>query len=231
MDSRVVSRMIRSEIWHPLKENGFWKFTSRSAWRHAGHQIDVVNLQSFNSYLAEGIGSTTYSFAVNVGCLITLVPVESGTRLFKVEGGRLLPPEYGCHFRKQLTKKIQQTELARGDVWYVDPEGKYLEPAIQDARRAILDEGLPWFHTFSNLEDVYNLLIGDEHYVNGTWGFGVKGSPIRNYLTGYVALALENFNVAAEALEAALSSTSFEQFRGQLERAVALAKSRSLPVT
>lgn len=227
MNSKDVNKMIRSEVWLPLKEKGFWKFTSRSAWRHSAHQIDVVNFQSFNSYLADGIGSTTYSFALNLGCFITVIPSKSGTERFKVEKGHPLPPEYGCHFRKKLTKKIQQPELARDDVWYMDPEGGYLRLGIQDARRAVLEEGLSWFEWFTSLDRVYALLRGDEHYVNGTWGFGVKGSPVRNYLTGYVALALEDYNTAAEALEAALSSRSYEHVRGQHEQVVALARSRS----
>jgi hypothetical protein len=227
MDSKEVNKMIRREIWPSLKERGFWKFTSRSAWRHSAHQIDVVNFQSFNSYLAERISSTTYSFGLNLGCFITVIPSVTGTERFKNEKDCLLPPEYACHFRKQLRKKIRQPELTRDDVWYIDPEGKYLVPAIQEARSLVLEEGLSWFQEFTSLDYVYELLCGDEHYVNGTWGFGGKGSPARNYLTGYVALALGHCDVAAESLETALTSTSYQQFREHHAPALALAKARS----
>jgi hypothetical protein len=90
-----------------------------------------------------------------------------------------------------------------------------------------LEEGLSWFQGFTSLDSIYDLLRGDDHYVNGTWGFGVKGSPIRNYLTGYVALALHDYSAAANALEAALRSRSYEQVRGQHEKVIALAKSLS----
>lgn len=228
MDSKEVNKMIRREVWPSLKERGFWKFTSRSAWSHSAHQIDVVNFQSFNSYLAEGIGSTTYSFGLNLGCFITVIPSVTGIERFKIEKGCLLPPEYECHFRKQLRKKLHQPELTRDDVWYVDPQGNYLVPAIQEARSLVLEEGLSWFQQFTSLDYVYELLRGDEHYINGTWGFGGKGSPARNYLTGYVALALGHYDVAAESLEAALTSTSsYQQFKEHHASALALAKSHS----
>jgi hypothetical protein len=227
MNSRDVNKQIRTEIWPLLKDRGFGIFTFRSAWRHSAYQIDVVNFQSFNSYLAEGIGSTTYSFALNLGCYITVVPPESGIQPFKSKAGNLLPPEYGCHFRKQLRKTIKQPELTRDDVWYVDPDGIYLRATMEDARQIMTVEGLPWFEQFTDLRYVYELLLGDEHYVNGTWGFGAKGSPKRNYLTGYVALTLEDYNTAAQALEAALNSPSYVGVRQHHEESLALAKAHA----
>jgi hypothetical protein len=71
------------------------------------------------------------------------------------------------------------------------------------------------------------LLLGDEHYINGTWGFGAKDSPIRNYLIDHVALTLEDHNTAAQALEAALNSSSFAGVRQYHEESLASAKAHA----
>jgi hypothetical protein len=210
LNSRVVNKAIKAIIKPLLKEYGFTKFTARNSWRLGEHQIDVLNFQSFNSYLADRIGSTTYSIAVNLGCYITVIP-ELPTWACRQENGYLLPQEYACHFRRQLLKSIKQPELERKDIWYVDPEGKYLDA--------------PWFVRFTKLSDVYTLLLGEEHFVNGTWGLGAKGSPIRNYLTGYVALALGDYKQAIQALQRAIESGCYEYIRPQVERTIKLAES------
>jgi hypothetical protein len=60
MDSQVVAREIKSEIWPVLRRAGFDKFSPKTAWRYTPEQIHVVNFQSFNSHLAEGVGYTTF---------------------------------------------------------------------------------------------------------------------------------------------------------------------------
>lgn len=67
MDSKVVNRAIKANVWPMLKEHGFGHFTTRTAWRHDHDRIDVINFQSFNSYQASVIGCTTYSFALRLG--------------------------------------------------------------------------------------------------------------------------------------------------------------------
>ena len=61
MDSSVVNGWIRKRIWPVLRDGGFTRFTPRTAWRYIPTRIEIVNFQSFNSYLAESVGATTYS--------------------------------------------------------------------------------------------------------------------------------------------------------------------------
>src|ERR1700756_4978391 len=68
LDSSIVNREIKSAIRPLLQAAGFTQFTTRTGWRYAGEKIDVVNFQSFNSYLASSLGCTTYSFCINLGC-------------------------------------------------------------------------------------------------------------------------------------------------------------------
>ncbi len=132
-----------------------------------------------------------------------------------------MPQEYGCHFRRNLLKTINQPELERKNIWYIDPEAKYLDAAMNDVKQAVIKDALPWFASFTNLSDVYSLLLNqEENLESGTWGFGNKDSPIRNYLTGYVALALGDYGPAVQALQNAIESGCYESIKPQLEMVI-----------
>jgi len=142
MDSSNVNKEIKSVIRPLLQAGGFSQFTPRTAWRYSSEKIDVVNFQSFNSYLANALGCTTYSFCVRLGCSFDAIPISARV---KRKNGYLRPEEYECHFRLQLQKSIKQPDLQRTDVWYVDPRGKNLDIVIADAKKAIVEIGLEWF--------------------------------------------------------------------------------------
>src|SRR5438046_2312513 len=89
MDRKSVNRAIAARVRPLLKAEGFDEFTARSAWRFAGLAINVVNFQSFNSYLASSVGCTTFSFALNLGCHFTFLPSVGAHRIYD----RKRPPE------------------------------------------------------------------------------------------------------------------------------------------
>ncbi len=107
MDSKVVSRQIRIHVWPVLKAAGFDHLVGRNAWRHSRYKVDVLNFQSFNSYLATQVGCTTFSFSLNLGCYLTFVPALYGDSQDPGKGV-LLPQEYECHLRRRLRKTIPQ---------------------------------------------------------------------------------------------------------------------------
>ena len=86
MDSNTVNKIIRSDVWPLLRTHGFVTADARTARRYRGHFIDVVNFQSFNKYLADGIGCTTYSFGLNLGIYVEGSPHE--TELKRDKAGR-----------------------------------------------------------------------------------------------------------------------------------------------
>src|SRR5215467_13800459 len=112
-----------------LRDAGFSQFSARTAWRYTETKIDVVNFQSFNSYLANAVGCTTYSFAVRLGCSFEIIPRR---QRIKQKNGHLRPEEYECHFRLTLLKNIHQANLKRRDTWYVDPSGESLKAIVED---------------------------------------------------------------------------------------------------
>ncbi|HEX4052795.1 MAG TPA: hypothetical protein VHX86_00885 [Tepidisphaeraceae bacterium] len=104
------------------------------------------------------------------------------------------PPEYGCHARLHLEKRILQTEYPRLGIWYVRPDGSNLAAVIQDALSVIVDVGLPWLEKFTSLP--YALAeyqrpreVGREEYVCafGTFKAAAEGSALAFSLKDYAA--------------------------------------------
>ena len=207
VDSSVVNREIKSVIRPLLEAAGFTQFTARTAWRYAGEKIDVVHFQSFNSYLANSVGCTTYSFCVRLGCSFDAIPRGETV---KRRGEGLCPREYECHFRITLQKTIRQPDLKRTDVWYVDPSGQNLRIVIEDAKKAIAEYGLPWLSRFANGNEVLRTLEEDSETHEGTFGFGTKTSPIRHFMIGYVAKSLGKTQLSLEHIQKALQSGCFK---------------------
>lgn len=212
MDSKVVNKAIRQSVRPLLKELGFSRFTPRTAWRYTEGRVEVLNFQSFNSYLAESIGATTYSFSVNLGCLLLEVPSTG----IKVKDGFLMPQEYECHLRGRLSRGFRQRELKRRDTWYIDPDGRYLERAMQDVATAIQRDAEPWFAQLRDSGQVLDLLLSADEKVCELWGFGANPSPNRSYLTGYVARALGQQELARDKLTEALESGCYDAVAEQV---------------
>ncbi len=197
MDSKDVNKAITRTIKPILKVAGFTRSTARTFWRHNEDRVQVVNFQSFNSYLAEGVGCTTYSFAINLGIFFLCIPQQH----VREKDGLLLPEEYRCHLRRRLLKNITQAELPRRDTYYVSPDGSNLDLTIDDARAVIEYEGLPWFAHYDDLHEVLRTLLEEDESMNGTWGMGANPSPMRSYLSGYVAKFLNKWSTAAHAFK------------------------------
>ncbi len=203
MDSRVVAKGIKTEIWPLLRREGFTNFSPKTAWRHTLEQIHVVNYQAFNSYLAQGVGCTTFSFALNLGIFFRSIPyyypVMEGT------DPSVRPQEYHCHFRHRLLKNIQQPVLPRRDTWYVEPDGSNLLQCLDDSRTSIAREGLPWFDRFKSLESVLVLLMEQEQLPEV---YATRSSPARKRMIGYIARRLGRTDLAEPLISEAESETN-----------------------
>lgn len=220
MDSKDVNKAITKRIKPMLKEAGFARSTARTFWRHKEDRIEVVNFQSFNSYLADGVGCTTFSFAVNLGIFFLCIPAQ----FVKEKNGILLPEEFACHFRRRLFKTIKQPQLPRRDTWYVSVDGSDLEAVIQDARNAIEEVGLAWFDRYADMHEVLRTLLEDDEANEGTWGFGRNPSPMRSYQTGYVAKHLSEWDVAARAFKKVIDGGIMDDSHVQSDYANVLAR-------
>jgi Domain of unknown function (DUF4304) len=177
MDSKEVSAELRSEVRPLLRERGFHRFTSRYAWRVLDDRVDVINFQSFGDQKARSLGCTSYSFAVNLGCYLRRI---DGAPIFPsvaLSSGKL-PREYECPFRGRLSRTLEQPELSRRDIWYVDPQGRYLGEAAHDVRMVLAHGGLDWFGVFEDESQLLRILQHSD-LSESLWGFGARGSPAR----------------------------------------------------
>ena len=167
VDGRTVGKAIAASVRPLLRRAGFTEFTQRKAWRPTEHTVAAVNFRSFNSYLADGIGSTTHSFCVDVGLLYRAAYRERGPHVIR-PGGRARPEVWETTFRWQLHKGIQQplfhpygrAEASdRPDVWFVPADGEGLEVIVEDATRAFAADGLPVLDFLADPENAFTALV------------------------------------------------------------------------
>jgi len=177
MDSKVVNKLIRSEVWPVLRRQGFSKFDSRNAWRYRGPLVDVVNFQSFNSHLASGIGCTTFSFALNLG--VFLRGSASDRRVKRDPNGLARPQEYECSFRADLKKRTPVDGFERADIFYVAPDGSTMAAVLRETICLLQEQGPPWFAAFEDLGSVVRAMT--ENQTPAKWtealGLGASGRP------------------------------------------------------
>lgn len=204
--------MIRKVIRPQLKSLGFSRFTGRNSWRFHDDRIDVVNFQSFNSYHAEVMEITSYSFAVNLGCFYTHIPSNGDYKACSTsKDGELRPQEQECQFRASLTPRVEQKTNPETCVWYIDPLGQALDASINDVASQISEFSEPWFQQFSDPTQTLEILMKSKTDMKLLWGFGNIPSPRRSYLIGYFALKLGNLPLAKTHLSLALESGCYAQ--------------------
>lgn len=206
VNKKAVEKALKDALRPVIKAHGFQTFKGRTAWRHTEKRIDVVEIQFFPKEQVDKWGITPFSFAIGAGVFFTFIPPYAGP--IKNKDGELLPKEVDCHLRTTPFKTLKQRECGIPNIWYIDPVGKCLEPAICDARKHLEDKEFFWFERFNDLREVIRMLLevepSDEMH-----GMGSKLSPKRSYITGFVALELERWHIAIESLQEALDSKCF----------------------
>lgn len=220
MDSKVVTKKINSTIRPILKEKGFSINNSRTYWRQQYDRVDVLNFQSYNSYHAELMGCTTYSFSVNLATFLKYIP----TGFIKVKNEMQFPAESQGHFRCRISKGIKQDNFLERDVWYIDKEGRNLPDVMTDCISQIQKKGFEWYNKFNSKENVFKILFNDHEDMNGTWGFGNFNSANRNKLIAYTAIELGKKELAIEKLKLILefykkqfAELKFDSYINQIE--------------
>jgi hypothetical protein len=97
--------------------------------------------------------------------------------------------------------------------------------AVHDAETALSQQAIPWFARYSTPEIALQTLISGDEDRSMVWGIGSSSSPVRHYMTGYMALALGNRELAATHLKAALDTGVFVANRTRLQQDLVLAAS------
>lgn len=150
MDSKSINKLIRARVWPMLRQWGFQRFDARMAWRDEGELIEVVQIQSFPSHMASGIGCTTFSFALSIGILVR----GSGQELWvkKDHKGQLFPNVSECHFQRGLRKRSAVDGFWRDDIFFVAEDGSTTSLALQESIEVLQSEARNWFQKVGDLE-------------------------------------------------------------------------------
>lgn len=223
MDSKVVDASLRELLWPRLKAEGFTRRSGRTAWRDRGAAVQCLSVRSFNSYVAEVIGATTYSFGVSAGVFFPAIAQRSGMGAFVHDLGR--PKEHECHLRKFLTKGVAQPNEAvrrwfglvsgpprlgpwidRPDVWLVMEDGSNVSETVRDAAMQVVAEGLPWLDAVAEPREAIRRLFGEPD-VSAEPGVMVElyggpvGSPGRWHAIGALAASTKDRPLLERAIE------------------------------
>jgi hypothetical protein len=177
MDGRAVDRAVREIVRPSLKDAGFTEFTGRKSWRFQPATIELVTFRSFTSYIAAGVGCTTFSFALTAGvwyrCLdVDLVKPEDYHLTFSFELGKTLRQPWFTH-------ESAANRWDRPDVWYVLPDGSNLDESVRDAAAVLVASGLPLLDRFAVPELAYRALLTETSHNPdfGVPGIAMPGRP------------------------------------------------------
>jgi len=66
-DSKDVAKELKAQIFPILRDAGFARFKTRTAWRDDAETICVVDFKSLGSYLGSAVGVTSHSFGAVAG--------------------------------------------------------------------------------------------------------------------------------------------------------------------
>ena len=220
MNSKEVNKYIKKLIWPSLKQAGFSKFTARSAWRYSEETIDVLCFQSFSAYNADIMGVTPHSFAVKLGCFPTYIENQYPLNL---SNGKITPKEHECYFRGSLMRTIDQPNNSNEIVWYIGNKELSVEESLADALMQINHMAFRWFERLSSVSEIQSILQNSKEDMIKLWGFGNTPSPIRSYLSGFVAYKIGDIEEARVKFAEAVSSGCFEDKFSTVEEALDLA--------
>jgi hypothetical protein len=111
------------------------------------------------------------------------------------------------------------SRLSDKSIWPIDGDGKNLAWCIQGVLKKI-PEALAWFDRLDRKDEILRILQNEGESMSRLWGFGRNPSPIRSYLTGYVALSVGDRNLAQVKPQEAVDSKCFVSLFTGVEGAI-----------
>jgi hypothetical protein len=208
MDSKAINKLIRSEVWPILRNQGFSVFDSRSAFAYKAPFINVLSFQSFNSYNAEILGCTTYSFVPRLGVYVVGSPGEH--RVKRDNAGRLRPFECECSFRGELRKRTPVDGFAQDDIFYIDPNGRTTAQCFQELRCLSSEVAPLWFKANNDLDALLSRMRHAEEPNSAPFPdvIGLPGSYNWNRLRSVLLLLKHQQSPTEQSSSNALASIS-----------------------
>lgn len=186
VNSSFVTRRIKSLVWAELGPLGF-EAEGKNAWRSRGDSVEVISFWALGSYNAGVFRVTPHSFQLHLGIWLDYA------RPSIVLGGRAdnipdpdHPDEAACPLRRKLrSRQPAEPDSSRPKfagvepIWALSDEPDEVDRAVCLALDALREDALPWFERFADPREVLRTLREDPQDMEGTWGFGNPGSPVR----------------------------------------------------
>jgi len=193
-----------------LSQANFQRRSKGSGWRTTNRKIDVVELEFLRKARCSKWRIPEDSFTVKWGCFLPFIPPRNN-KTYKC--GRALDPkprEVSCHVRFMVFKQVRQPQCEPPNIWCPPRTEREQEAVIQDLVHAVRDKALPFFAFVEDLDRFLDYLsLQDDHTGReGIWGIGKIGSFSRLYITGFTALEIGKWALAAEALQASLTKAT-----------------------
>jgi hypothetical protein len=190
LDRRAIDGALRQRLWPALKAHGFGTRTSRVAWRYAGDDVDVVEVQAVGQ-AAEAVGCTSSSLNVYLASYPRFVPP---TDRIPTRDGRLRPHYWHCDpfsqtmqkslvqpwfvpfgkpvdrrmlpsfrlHREALSKLIDRSVRDRPDIWFMREDGSNLVENVDDMVSVVLTQGLDRLDRYHDPHVVLSLIDSGE---------------------------------------------------------------------
>ncbi len=212
IDAKDLNRALRATLWRALKAHGFTDRTERVAWRYAGDDIDVVELQAVGQN-AEAVGCPPLSLSAHVAGFPRFLERNDQIPL---RNGRLRPHYWHCDpFRRSMEKALVQPWFRpfseprdnrmsssfrlhrdalkrlvnpivhdRADIWYMRDDGSNLEENLRDLTAVILSEGLDLIDQYHDPKRVLELIDDGSLLVSSSTRAFELRQTIEEYLAG-----------------------------------------------
>lgn len=214
--SKVVAHLWGA-LQPSLAAQGFLRTAGPHAYRDHDATIDVLKIEFFDVSTHRVWGTSSHSFGISCGVFLKFAPNPFGGRIPQGADGSLEPDGTVCAIRTHLFRKLHQSQSVPKNVWSIAADLSDLAAAASDVKQVFESQAVRWFANFATARDIAEVLRSADERMDGDapcFGFGRKGSPVRNLYLGFSAAFCGDDETGREALVASMSKGGFAQLSG-----------------
>jgi hypothetical protein len=186
IEVKDLNRQLRATLWPAIKAQGFSSRTDRVAWRYAGDDIDVVELQAVGQD-ATAVGCPPLSLSVHVAAYPPFlerdaqIPIRDGRlrphywhcdpfsrsmhktipqpwfRPFSETRDKRMLPSFQLH-REALSRLVDRAVHDVPDIWYMRDDGSNMDQNLEDLTTVVLSSGMDLLNQFHDPQQVLEMI-------------------------------------------------------------------------